>query len=619
MRPRHHRPGGDARSSGPYQRRASTASKRRSARSRPRLHDVGRGDGRATCRATGMRSSVAVEVDGYGRITATSPGAATGSSWSSDHGQELDARQRRAADRLHVAHPPGARARQGITGSDGGEIDHIELFGPPARARRRQPQLRPVPRQGVRPLAVRHRHQRQARLPGRRRQARARARCGGRRASSAASSRALTARSGDAVLPVDHRLGLRERRGDAAPRSRATRSRWASGDERSHCRRGDHRRRHRGAACARALARRGLDVARGRSGGGRRRRDGGGHGARRRDGRLRAQFALTRYSAGSLDRAGARAAADAEYHPCGTIWVAADDEEWPRCAGSSAYCAARGVATEVLDARQLAEAEPNLRAGLAGGLLVPDDLRGVSAVRARSGCSTRRARSVWTNASRSRRRTVKSQLADGRASSAGVVDLRERDAAARSWCPTSASGRAKATSSSPTAIPGFVHHQLVELGYLKSAHGGATESVAFNVQPRADGADCCSARRGNSTSRTAAVDWKILRRMMERGFEFMPGLRGLSVIRMWTGFRAATEDNLPFIGPVPGMPKVYWRPATRGSASRRRWRSPSWSPRHRGPHAADSGRTLPAGARHGNGNRMADDDHDHGRRRALCA
>ena len=35
--------------------------------------------------------------------------------------------------------------------------------------------------------------------------------------------------------------------------------------------------------------------------------------------------------------------------------------------------------------------------------------------------------------------------------------------------------------------PGFVHHQLVELGYLKSAHSTASDSVAFNVQPRMTG------------------------------------------------------------------------------------------------------------------------------------
>ena len=35
--------------------------------------------------------------------------------------------------------------------------------------------------------------------------------------------------------------------------------------------------------------------------------------------------------------------------------------------------------------------------------------------------------------------------------------------------------------------PGFVTHQLLELGYLKSAHGSDAASVAFNVQPRATG------------------------------------------------------------------------------------------------------------------------------------
>jgi len=38
--------------------------------------------------------------------------------------------------------------------------------------------------------------------------------------------------------------------------------------------------------------------------------------------------------------------------------------------------------------------------------------------------------------------------------------------------------------------------------------------------------------------------------MLERACEYMPGLRGLSSIRAWTGFRAATPDKLPLIGPT---------------------------------------------------------------------
>ena len=37
----------------------------------------------------------------------------------------------------------------------------------------------------------------------------------------------------------------------------------------------------------------------------------------------------------------------------------------------------------------------------------------------------------------------------------------------------------------------------------------------------------------------------------------MPKLRRLNVIRVWTGFRPATPDNLPYIGKIPGFESVY--------------------------------------------------------------
>ena len=57
----------------------------------------------------------------------------------------------------------------GITGADGAEIDHIEFFGPPVSPAADSPQLHPVSGRRLRPLALRHRHQRQARLSRRRR------------------------------------------------------------------------------------------------------------------------------------------------------------------------------------------------------------------------------------------------------------------------------------------------------------------------------------------------------------------------------------------------------------------------------------------------------------------
>jgi glycine/D-amino acid oxidase-like deaminating enzyme len=96
--------------------------------------------------------------------------------------------------------------------------------------------------------------------------------------------------------------------------------------------------------------------------------------------------------------------------------------------------------------------------------------------------------------------------------------------------------------------PGFVTHQLVELGYLKSAHSIGADSVAFNVQPRSTGQVLIGSSRqyGNEDQ---AVDQHMLTAMLRRAAVYMPAVQSMSAIRVWTGFRAATPDKLPLIGP----------------------------------------------------------------------
>ena len=45
--------------------------------------------------------------------------------------------------------------------------------------------------------------------------------------------------------------------------------------------------------------------------------------------------------------------------------------------------------------------------------------------------------------------------------------------------------------------------------------------------------------------------------MTSRAFEFMPKLKELSAVRVWTGFRPATPDNLPYIGQHPKFENIY--------------------------------------------------------------
>jgi len=88
----------------------------------------------------------------------------------------------------------------------------------------------------------------------------------------------------------------------------------------------------------------------------------------------------------------------------------------------------------------------------------------------------------------------------------------------------------------------------VELGYLKSAHSVTSDSVAFNVQPRRTGQLLIGSSRQYGADHQE-VDAGMLARMLQRAQSYMPGIGRLSVVRCWTGFRAATPDKLPLIGP----------------------------------------------------------------------
>src|SRR5207302_132863 len=73
-------------------------------------------------------------------------------------------------------------------------------------------------------------------------------------------------------------------------------------------------------------------------------------------------------------------------------------------------------------------------------------------------------------------------------------------------------------------------------------------SVAFNVQPRANGQVLVGSTRQFGRE-DAEVEEGIMGRMMARAREFMPGLAELAIVRAWTGLRPATPDKLPLIGP----------------------------------------------------------------------
>ena len=270
-----------------------------------------------------------------------------------------------------------------------------------------------------------------------------------------------------------------------------------------------------------------------------------------------AQFALTRYSRRLWQELRRELPDDVEYEQCGTIWVAADEEELIEVRRKHDYYGGLGVPTEVLDSGQLKHLEPNLREGMAGGLLVPED--GVLYPPCAAGFLMKRAQErgadLQVGASVAKIGQGRVLLNDGREFSARII-VNAAGASAPELTPGIAIMKRKGHLVITDRYPGFLRHQLVELGYLKSAHSVSSDSVAFNVQPRRTGQILIGSSRQYGAE-NKDVDGSILSRMLRRAQQFMPGLGTMSAIRTWTGFRAATPDKLPLIGPWPGDNSLF--------------------------------------------------------------
>jgi glycine/D-amino acid oxidase-like deaminating enzyme len=269
-----------------------------------------------------------------------------------------------------------------------------------------------------------------------------------------------------------------------------------------------------------------------------------------------AQFAITRYSQILWDDLREQLPPAVEFDPCGTLWVAADEREMDEVRRKFDYYRERGVNAEILDSQQVHDAEPHLRAHLAGGLRVPGD--SVVYPPCAAGFLLQKARDLGARVIQSRPVAAigkgVARIADGTIFAAGFII----NAAGQSAPKLSAGINIKPRKGHlviTDRYPNFLHHQVVELGYLKSARSLATDSVAFNVQPRKTGQVLIGSSRQYGAE-NSAVDESILARMLQRAFEYMPDLSQLSAIRVWTGFRPATPDKLPLIGPSPEDPSV---------------------------------------------------------------
>jgi glycine/D-amino acid oxidase-like deaminating enzyme len=300
-----------------------------------------------------------------------------------------------------------------------------------------------------------------------------------------------------------------------------------------------------GAACAQALARRGLQVLV---------LDAGLHNATAAGmGHLLvlddnpAELALSDYSLQRWRELGPGLPDGCAYRNNGTLWLAANAEEMAVAQSKYLNLQAQGIVCELIGAGALRQREPELAEGLEGGLLIKGD-----------GILYAPATANWmleTANIRQRRAHVaevdghRVRLDDGHWLSADAVVL-ANGTQANQLCPELPIEPKKGHLLITDRYPATVTHTLVELGYVTSAHNAKGPSVACNIQPRPTGQLFIGASRQFGTTDSQVEGW-MLAKMLKRAAGYMPGLAQLNGIRAWTGFRAASPDGLPLVGQHP--------------------------------------------------------------------
>ncbi|MDR5857262.1 FAD-binding oxidoreductase [Caballeronia sp. LZ062] len=318
-----------------------------------------------------------------------------------------------------------------------------------------------------------------------------------------------------------------------------------------------------GAACAAELAARGasVDVIEARGVGGGATAAGMGHIVVMND--SPAEFALSHFSRELWLALAPHLRKRDAFSRCGTLWVAEDEEELAAARAMQCAFASSGVRADVLDAAALREVEPALSHAMVGGLRIADDAivyapaaaqflltcsRGAARIRVSTDCAVAaveagRSQASVTLANGERRAAGHVVVANGLAASGLIDDIPLEPK----------KGHLVITD----RYPGTIRHQVLELGYIKSAHHARGTSVAFNAQPRPTGQILIGSSRQFGTV-NPAVDMSVLGAMLRRASRFLPGIGGLNAIRAWTGFRAATPDGLPIIGPARHFGDRLW-------------------------------------------------------------
>lgn len=256
-----------------------------------------------------------------------------------------------------------------------------------------------------------------------------------------------------------------------------------------------------------------------------------------------------------------------EFEAKGGVVVAHDQAQLDALAGLAERQRAAAVQVTSLDRSGLRAAEPAISPRLAGGALYPQDcqvqpMRAVMAYLAEArghGCR------VVAPAAALGAVTAPAGAITGVVTSLGVIAAPLVVNAAGPWSAEVASALGSALPVRPRRgrvlvtepLPPLVRHKVYEADYVGAVASDDEEPACSAVVESTPSGTVLIGSSREFTGFSGRIDMRVLSEIARRAISVFPFLGQARAIRAYGGFRPASPDHLPIIGPDAVIPGLY--------------------------------------------------------------